>query len=239
MSADVWSAPSNLGAPVNSADFEGFPSLSADGLELYFSRGIENHGKIYVAKRNTPQEPWQAPVELPVSVNATTAANWGPLVSFDGLSLYFISTRSDGVGRMDIWVVDRPEPGGPWSGCPLPLPAPINIPYVEGRKCLSADERILFFQRIRQGETIDGKQTYDESFYAATRDSKAHPWSQPIDLGPALQGSEIPFIYSLSSDGSELYFCDHPWTDPRPGGFGKSDIWYLPITTSLSTGDEE
>jgi Tol biopolymer transport system component len=33
-----WSAPLNLGKPVNSVDYEGYPSLSADGKYLYFAR---------------------------------------------------------------------------------------------------------------------------------------------------------------------------------------------------------
>ena len=31
-----WSKPKNIGAPINSREFEGFPSISADGKTLYF-----------------------------------------------------------------------------------------------------------------------------------------------------------------------------------------------------------
>jgi hypothetical protein len=42
----------------------------------------------------------------------------------------------------------------------------------------------------------------------------------------------IPAISSLAYDGTKLYFFDHPFSNPQPGGYGQQDIWYLPITTS-------
>jgi len=230
--SQAWSQPTNLGPPINTPEPEGFASVSADGLELYFSRGGGNHGDIYMVRRDSPQQPWLMPTKLPMNVNTTTAGDWGPLISFDGLSLYFVSDRSDGVGDTDIWVVERSEVNGSWTECPRPLAPPINSPFVEGRKCLSIDERVLFFQRIRNESRPDGQRGFGEWFYAATREAKTDPWSEPIDLGSALEGSEIPFIYSLSSDGSGLYFCDHPWAAPRAGGHGNCDLWYLPIVIS-------
>ena len=230
--SEAWAQPTNLGPPINTPEPEGFPSVSADGLELYFSRGADNHGAIYKVKRDSPQQPWPMPIKLPMNVNTATAGDWGPLISFDGLSLYFVSDRPDGVGDIDIWVVERSEVGGLWTECPRPLAPPINSPFVEGRKCLSIDERVLFFQRIRNESHPDGRRGFSEWFYAATREAKTDPWSEPIDLGPVFEGSEIPFIYSLSSDGSGLYFCDHPWAAPRAGGHGGCDIWYLPIVVS-------
>jgi len=230
---DAWSEPVNLGPAVNTPDSEAFQSVSADGLELYFTRGGHRGGN-YVALRSSPQEPWQTPVKLNVAINSETAEDWAPLVSFDGLTLYWISTRPGGAGGMDIWCSRRPVPYGEWTGCPEALPPPINSPAVEGRKCISADELILFFQRPDVGESL----------YVTTRESKTNPWSQPIDLGPVLAGSKMPFITSLSSDGTELYFCDHTWTEPRVGGYGREDIWYLPIaiprdaTTSTPAQDK-
>ena len=218
---DPWSEPTNLGSTVNTPELEAFPSISADSLELYFSRGGEDHGDIYIAIRNSPQEPWHTPIKLAVSINSESGQDWAPFVSFDGLTLYWVSTRPGGPGTMDIWFVHRPVPHGEWSGCPEPLPPPVNSPAAEGRKCLSADERCLFLQRTDVGESL----------YVAIRESKTDPWSSPIDLGPLLAGSKIPFITSLSADGSELYFCDHTWTEPRTGGHGREDIWYLPVKT--------
>ncbi len=92
---------------------------------------------------------------------------------------------------------------------------------------------MLFFQRFEDGGA-------NKFLYAAMRDTKAEPWSDPINLGPLpVSGSSIPAIYSLSCDGTKLYFCDHPFFEPQPGGQGKSDIWYLPIAVSSQAGEME
>jgi serine/threonine protein kinase len=219
--SDEWSAASNVGPPVNTSAMEWFPSISADGLELYFCRGDWGQGDIYVATRHSPQEPWQSAVRLSDAINVA-ADDYAPLISFDGLSLYFISKRPGGPGDIDMWITKRPTLDAEW-GCPEPLPTPINSPHKEGHKCVSADGLMLFFQRIKGNEA-------NKFLYVTIRDTKADPWSQPINLGPMpVPGSSIPAISSLSCDGTELYFCDHPFFEPQPGGQGQSDIWYMPI----------
>jgi hypothetical protein len=83
---------------------------------------------------------------------------------------------------------------------------------------------MLFFQRFK-GHNIN------KSLYVTFRNKKSDPWSKPANLGPMpVSGSSIPAIYSWSCDGSKLYFCDHPFAEPQSGGYGNSDIWYLPIS---------
>ena len=50
---DEWSAPTNLGAPVNTAAAETRPSLSKDGSQLLFGRapGPEGMSDIYLSSR--------------------------------------------------------------------------------------------------------------------------------------------------------------------------------------------
>jgi len=219
--SDEWSAATNVGPPVNTSGMEWMPSISADGLELYFCRGDWGQGDIYVATRHSPREPWQAVVRLSDAVNVA-ADDYAPLISVDGLSLYFISKRPGGPGDIDIWFTIRPTLDAEW-GCPEPLPPPINSPYKEGHKCVSTDGLMLFFQRFKEGEA-------NKSLYVTIRNKKAEHWTQPINLGPLpVPGSSMPAIYSLSCDATKLYFCDHPFFEPQPGGQGKSDIWYLPI----------
>ena len=131
-----------------------------------------------------------------------------------------------------MWVTTRPTLGAEW-GCPEPLPPPINSPYKEGHKCISADGLMFFFQRFKGRET-------NKLLFATIRDTKTDPWSQPFNLGPIpLGGASVPAIYSLSCDGTELYFCDHPFFESQAGGHGKTDIWYVPITVSPQAGETE
>jgi Tol biopolymer transport system component len=105
-----WGQPENLGSPVNSSADDCAGSISADGLQLYFSEwavirpgGYGGHD-IWVATRPTKDAPWGQPANLGPSVN-TAAGEVGPFISPDGSTLYFSSDRSGGYGRWDIWQV--------------------------------------------------------------------------------------------------------------------------------------
>jgi Tol biopolymer transport system component len=103
-----WGEPENLGWPVNSSADEILPSISADGLQLYFSEWAVfrpgGHGgcDIWVATRPTKDAPWGQPANLGPSVN-TPAGEVGPFISPDGSALYFSSNRPGGQGGWDIW----------------------------------------------------------------------------------------------------------------------------------------
>ena len=53
------------------------------------------------------------PTNLGPTVNSSSR-DLKPSVSADGLSLFFTSTRSGGVGGMDIWVTTRETTDDPW-----------------------------------------------------------------------------------------------------------------------------
>ena len=68
----VFGEPMNLGPPVNSSYRECDPSLSADGLELYFNcirAGGSGGMDLWVAKRASVDEDWEQPENLGPTVN--------------------------------------------------------------------------------------------------------------------------------------------------------------------------
>jgi Tol biopolymer transport system component len=102
---DSWRTPVNLGSNINSASWEGEPSLTDDGLTLYFSslrpEGFGNLD-IWMARRASHSDNWPMAVNLGPLVN-TSWADVGPEVSADGSMLYFHSNRPGGPGFWDIW----------------------------------------------------------------------------------------------------------------------------------------
>lgn len=116
-----WSAPMNLGTPVNSVDYEGYPSLSADGKYLYFARAKYVFGdkkdpqqrcyRIMRAERGTDGK-WQTAVELPSPVNLICEK--APRIMPDGKTLTFSSIRKDGQGNFDIYKCELQE-NGTWT----------------------------------------------------------------------------------------------------------------------------
>ena len=44
-----------------------------------------------------------------------------------------------------------------------------------------------------------------------------------------MNSSTDDLLPSISADGRSLYFCDYPFSTPRAGGLGSSDIWQASI----------
>jgi Tol biopolymer transport system component len=109
---DPWGEPVNLGPVVNSSNQEIFLSLSPDGLLLLFSDQYSSpfrpggYGScdMWMSRRATISEPWQAPVNLGPKVNGPFV-DGAPRISPDGCTLYFCSERPGGLGGPwgDIW----------------------------------------------------------------------------------------------------------------------------------------
>jgi Tol biopolymer transport system component len=103
--SDLWGPPVNLGPTVNSSNYEEWPSISADGLLLFFYSGPASKSgpdDIWVTRRATVSNPWGLPVNLGPPIN-TSAIDFGPNVSADGRTFYFTSNRPGGYGSFDIW----------------------------------------------------------------------------------------------------------------------------------------
>jgi len=144
------------------------------------------------------------PTNLGPTVNSSYK-EWGPDISADGLSLYFLSRRPGGLGDADIWVTTRKTKDEPW-GVPVNLGPPVNSSAFEGAPCLSADGLELYFVsgQPRSNGWLD--------IWVATRKSKDSPWGAPVNLGPKVNNSAAAENGpSISSDGLSLYFSDHIW----------------------------
>src|SRR6266550_503466 len=87
---------------------------------------------------------WSAPVNLGAVINSG-ASDQGPAISKDGLSLYFTSNRTGGLGGFDMYVSQRASVDDPWSS-PVNLGATVNTTSDEGNPAFSRDEHFFFFQ---------------------------------------------------------------------------------------------
>lgn len=147
----LWSAPKNLGNAFNSPAWDAQPSISPDGLTMYFSSrrlgAIDGSEDIWVAYKNTDGT-WGKPVNLGPQVN-TGGSERSPFIATDGRTLYFSSNGRPGFGSHDIFMT-RKHDDGSWTE-PLNLGSPINS---------SGDDEFM---------TIPARG--DKIFYASQRDS--------------------------------------------------------------------
>ena len=223
---DDWGEPVNLGPKVNGPQTDACPSISFDGLELYFNStrpGGYGDWDIWMTTRETRDAEWGSPVNLGPIVNSPSGEG-GPWISCDGLELYFGSNRPGGYGKHDLWVTTRATRDDPW-GEPVNLGAVVNSPFYEGYLCASADGLALFFSEQLGGPYRPGG-FGNIDMWVTMRASANDPWGTPVNLGPMVNSSSHDSTPRISPDGSMLYFGSE-----RPGGFGGpyGDIYQAPI----------
>jgi len=214
----VLGAPTNLGPTVNSQYYEDSVNISADGLELHFISPRPGGPDafelfdIYVATRSDTDANWSEPENIGPPVNSANN-DGGPSISSDGLELYFSSTRPGGQGEDDLWVTTRMTASDPW-GPPTNLGSTINGPSWDYDPSISADGLELYFTSNRSG----GYGFVD--IWITTRAVTEDDWSEPVNLGPAVNSTTFAQAPSISADGLALFF-----ESDRPGGVGLNDIW--------------
>jgi hypothetical protein len=147
-----WAIPVNLGSIVNSSSNEWTQSISADGLELYFSSwrpGGLGDADLWITTRATIEDEWTAPVNLGPTINSSSD-DVNPSISTDGLCLFFFSVRPGGYGSRDIWVTTRASRDDDWRE-PVNLGPPVNTSSMDQGASFSPDGSALFFCSNRPG----------------------------------------------------------------------------------------
>ncbi|MHC4437699.1 MAG: LamG-like jellyroll fold domain-containing protein [Planctomycetota bacterium] len=229
---DDWGPAENLGQPPNSRYSYWGPSISSDGLTLYFSDGhspqygnrlpggLGGQGDIWMVTRASVNVAWGEPINLGPAVNSQHAIH--PCISSDNLSLYFQTHRAGALGHCDIMVATRKSTSDPF-GDPVFLKN-VNAGGADWTPDISADGLTLFFMRNPGPPEIwaSTRRTTDDDFGAR--------FKLPSQVNMSGYDNGIP---NLSADGSTLYFLSS-----RPGGFGGWDLWQVPITPIVDFNDD-
>jgi len=223
-----WSAPVNLGPPVNTPFIEQAASLSKDGLSLYFHcgncPGSIGRADIYVSQRAQAHDPWGPPQNLGPTIN-TTANEQAPRLSRDGRRLFFSSDRLGGLGGHDIYVSQRDDKRDDFAWQPpVNLGGGINGPQDDQTpdpfEDRSTHTSILYFGSgpIGSGATDVYSSVLLEDGTYGPRVSVAELNSSSVDRQPAIR-----------RDGLEIFLASD-----RPGTLGALDLW---VSTRTSIAD--
>jgi hypothetical protein len=183
------------------------PSLTADLLEIYFtaSEVVGPGGEIWRATRHSASEPFAAP-ERADELRASDDSNeTSPIVSADGLTLWFASDRAGGLGDLDIWVTTRSARSEPWSA-PENL-ALLNsvgkeIPRPPGQR-----QRVMPLASDREAEGL-------YQIYFSERAEPAAPFEEPSPIGALEQTGESTVDGFLTDDGLSLFYATGPAIGP-------------------------
>ncbi len=197
---------------INTDGREYFPTITADGDKLFFTRHITGENKLVnedIFYSLWLGKDWGEPHGLP---NVNTPSNEAaPAISPDGRRLYLTICESyENIGSCDIWVSYKV--GDEWSK-PTNIGQPVNSVAKETQPCISGDGRSLYFCSNRKG----GEGGLDIWVTELQKDGK---WSEPENLGSQINtplDEQRPFIHP---DNKTLYFS----SDGLPG-FGNADIF--------------
>jgi len=233
--SDPWGPPLNLGPAVNTPYAEICPSISSDGLTLYFSDDWAGSARpgglggydIWMTTRASRSAPWGTPVNVGAPINST-ANDITPMISGDGMILVFASTRAGGQGSYDLWTSTRATIQDDW-GAPINIGEVVNNGSFDAEPSLSSDDRALVFSSRRPGGFGD------IDLWMSTRKTRSDPWGAPVNLGPGINTYGHEGGAAISADARMLYFYTHT----LQGNLGSYDLWQAPIFPIVDfNGDE-
>ncbi|GAB4092637.1 OmpA family protein [Flaviaesturariibacter terrae] len=147
------------------------------------------------------------PKNLGTGINSEEA-EYFPSLTIDGNDMIF--TRRLNGRNEDFFISHRS--GGNW-GPAYHLNGSINTPMNEGAQNVSQDGNWLIFTGCYRP---DGLGSCDLYISYRQRDG----WSEPVNLGSAINSDQWETQPCLSPDKKDLYFVSK-----RPGGYGGSDIY--------------
>jgi hypothetical protein len=177
----VQFSPVDMGKGINSSEDEYWPSITADGLTMMFTRQgrpaergmnrVPAQEDFYLSYYG--ENGWSAAVNAGPPLNSP--ANEGAqTLSSDGSYMYFTACdRPGGAGSCDIYFSSFSS--GKWS-MPVNVGSPVNTSYWESQPSVSANGRMLFFSGNRPGG-LGGK----DLWYSVKK--KDNSWSQPVNMG--------------------------------------------------------
>ncbi len=153
-------------------------------------------------------------VDLGPPVNSPDYTDGNPIISRNGLELYFYSNRPGGYGSGDVWVCKRASVEDPWGPAENLGPG-INGANHDCAESISSDGLTLYIS-VTTGS--------DSAMYTSTRPTIDAPWGPRVKMSPVLGQAAFAVV---SPDDLELYFMGG-------SGMGRYDIW---VSTRATRND--
>jgi len=178
--------------------------LSPDEKTAFFFSARSGTKLLYTATRTSVTAPFS---NVSVLANVNTDNQYNPSISADGLTLFFASYRSSGIGDNDIYEATRKTLTGDFTNI-RPTPN-VNTAASEVQPYIAHDGNTLYFVRtLPSGLGV---------FRATGSLSLGFTSAGIISAfdGPTNDSDPVP-----SADGLTMY-----WASDRPGGTGDLDIW--------------
>jgi Tol biopolymer transport system component len=185
---------------VNSGAAEGWPSVTADGLSLFFESFVSGRYQTYVATRTTLVAQFSAPA-LVANVNFAGSDTGQAAVLPDQSAIYLVNNAS---GTSNLFRAGRNTTGQ--FGVPVEV-STINTPAEEFAPTPTSDELVLYFGSSR----LDAPAKGSMDIWMTRRTSTAANWDPPTNV-QELNTTAFEWPDWLSPDRCRLYFTRNTGT---------------------------
>ena len=202
----TWGAPVRLDGINTPQNNEVVATVGADGQTLlvrgtYEASGFRDEGvsKATLAEATGPASKGSRPEAVRVANYYSAVPGSGFYVSADSKLMLLSLERGDSEGGNDLYL-SRPDGSGGYSE-PKSLGPVLNSPGFDFAPWLTPDGKTLYFASY-------GHMGYGSAdmFVSQRLDDSWTRWSEPRNLGPALNGPGFNAYFSLTPDGKTAYF---------------------------------
>jgi FlgD Ig-like domain/WD40-like Beta Propeller Repeat len=203
-----WLPARNMGDSINTSSRDYSPTLTGDGNHLILASnrpGTYGGWDLWMADR-VSGDVWRSPANLGPVIN-TANAEQDPWISSDGNLLVFASDRPGGYGAWDLWLSRKV--GGDWQ-TPVNMGPVINGSNWESTSWMSPDTLRLYYGIYQRSGGLGG---WD--IWMSTKEGGV--WTDPVNLGSNINGSNLDSSPTLTADEQTLYFDTN--------GTGNADIY--------------
>ena len=218
-SGTSWSEPTKLPEPINTPFHESSASIAPDGRTIYFvsERPDGSKGKrdIWYCTKDLNGN-WGKAINIGEPINTSENEDC-VFIHPDGKTLYFSSTRKEGLGGYDIYKTTNER--GVWTK-PINIGTPINTPDDDLFLVLTASGKTAYYSSERKG-SIGGRDIFEITFTALEKkkdkgprlallkgkiyDAKTkQPIEATIELTNVKTGDKVSNFTSNSQSGSYM-----------------------------------
>jgi outer membrane protein OmpA-like peptidoglycan-associated protein len=199
-SNNQWSMAKNIGAPLNDQYANGINSISSDGHTVLVFNGHTNSDDVpgaEISKRT--RSGWSTPRRIKIGDFYNYSEFEDYQLTTDNKFLMMAIERDDSLGDQDLYVSFHKDDNS-WT-IPMNLGADINTEMAEFSPFLAADGKTLYF--ASEGHNGLGN---SDIYYTKRLNDSWQVWSEPKNLGPSINTSELDAYFTIDAAGDHAYF---------------------------------